>query len=165
MHNLRSAARSELPLFTILALTPACALTMPPPARSGGPFASPYGLQVAVVGQLCTQSNDFEDDLDSDHADVQVKVEVRNASVDAVTVDRDNFRLIAPDNPALEPLTLGRETRLTVKGGETRSFEPRFQPYGWNQSQSELHLEATFGVTVRDKIVQIGAFHFVPWNA
>ena len=165
MNILRFGIRSELTLLAAMTLTPGCTLPMTPPAQSSGPAISREGVQVAVVGQLCTQSNDYGDDIDSDHANIEVKVEVRNATTEPAIVDRNNFRLVAPDNGALDPLTFGRDRPLEVKGGQTRSFELRFQPYGTNQCLHQMQLNATSGVILRDKVVRLSGVSFIPWSA
>jgi hypothetical protein len=165
MNILHFRIRSGLTLLAAMTLTPGCALPLAPPAKSSGPAVSREGVQVAVVGQLCTQSTDYEDDIDSDHANVDVKVEIRNTTTDPVTIDKDRFRLVARDNSALDPLTFGRDRPFEVKGGETRSFELRFQPYGTNQCLHGMQLKANSGIVIRDKVVPLSAVSFVPWSA
>jgi hypothetical protein len=154
-----------VPLTSFLALMPACALTLPPAARNSGPAVSSEGVQLAVVGQLCTESNDVEDDLDSDHAGLLLTVEVRNTTNEPAMVDRDRFLLVAPDNGSLSPLTIRRHRPQLIGAGQSRSFELHFEPYGWNQCFHRLQLRANSGVILGDKVVHPGPVSFVPWRA
>ena len=165
MNTLRFCRHGALPLAALLALAPACALTLQPAARNSGPAVSREGVQVAVVGQLCTESSDVEDDLDSDHAGIILTVEVRNTTAEPVTVDRDRFLLLAPDNRSLSPLRIGRYRPQSIGAGEVRSFELRFEPYGWNQCFHQMQLRANSGVILGDKVVHPGPVSFVPWRA
>jgi hypothetical protein len=154
-----------LALASVLALAPACALTLPPAARNSGPAVSREGVQLAVVGQLCTESSDVEDDLDSDHAGITLTVEVRNTTNEPAMVYRDRFLLFAPDNGSLSPLAIRRHRPQLVGAGQARSFELRFEPYGWNQCFHQLRLRANSGVILGNKVVHPGPVTFVPWRA
>ena len=162
MNTLRFCRHGALPLAALLALAPACALTLPPAARNSGPAVSREGVQVAVVGQLCTESSDVEDDLDSDRASIILTVQVRNTTNEPATVDRDKFILLAPENGSLSPLMLRRHRPQLIGAGQALSFDLRFEPHGLNQCFHQFRLRANSGVILGDKVVHPGPVSFVP---
>ena len=161
MNTLRFCYHGALPLAALLALAPACA-TLQPAAQNSGPAVSREGVQVAVVGQLCTQSNDFEDDIDSDRASIEVTVQVRNTTAELVMVDRDRFLLQGQDNDSLRPLWFVRGRPQPVGAGQTLSFDLRFEPHGLNQCFHQFRLRANSGVILGDKVIHPGPVSFIP---
>jgi hypothetical protein len=153
-------------LLFILTTVPACAVAMQPLARGRGPSVSPEGVQVAVVGQRCKPSGtQYPDELEDDHADVEVKVEVRDATPSGVVVHRDRFRLVTPDGTVVSAVTWGLGDPLMVRGGEARSFELAFQPDGNLQCSQEMRLQAEASIFLHGSALKIGAVPFVPWGA
>ena len=87
-------------MFGIAILSaPACA-PLQLPYKSGGP-ASREGVELVVTRQSCTQNVD-PDFYGPDLVEEVVEVQVRNATSSPLTVQRDAFRLIAPDGHGCE---------------------------------------------------------------
>lgn len=160
----RAVPRQDLRLLAVLTLVPACAMTWLPPARTTGPSVSREGVQVAVLAQVCAQADNPEDSLDEDHADLQVRVEVHNAAADQVTAYPERFRLVAPGEEVLKPVTWSGDDSVPLQPNETRSFRLRFLPFGWRQCHLEMRLESSDGVTLGGKALRIGVITFVAWK-
>jgi hypothetical protein len=144
----------------VLMLSPACA-TLRPPAQGGGPAVSSEGVQIAVARQACAQTQE-PDYYANDLIETTLEVQVHNATPDPITVHRDAFRLMTPDGIALKTVTWRAVDPLTVRGGQTGTFELRFMTRGGLECAREMDLEADSGVTLRDKPIRIGGVHFVP---
>jgi hypothetical protein len=157
--NVSSSALGLVSLCT-LSLAPACA-SMLPPAQSGGPALSTEGVQLAVLKQSCTQTQE-PDQPDNDLAEAIVEVEVRNSAPDAVTISRTAFRLLTPDGFALKTRTWGSADPLVLKGGETRAFEMRFMSRGSLECGRQLQLDPGAGICLGGKSVKMKAVTFVP---
>jgi hypothetical protein len=144
----RNLGSSALGLFSLAALmlAPACA-SMRPPAQNDGPALSREGVQLAVLKQACTQTQE-PDQPDNDLAEAIVEVEVRNPARDAVTINRTEFRLLTPGGFALKTRTWGSADPLVLKGGETRVFEMRFMSRGSLECSRELQLDPGTGICV-----------------
>jgi hypothetical protein len=151
-------ASASLPLA--LALAPACA-GLVPPARSSGPAISPQGVQIAVVKQQCTQTQE-PDQPDNDLAEEIVDVQVRNVAAGPVMIVRTDFRLLTPDGFALKDATWGSADPLVVNGGDTRVFELRFMSRGSLECGRELELDAGTGVSLGKTPVKLSTVRFVP---
>jgi hypothetical protein len=157
--NVGPSALRFVSLATLI-LAPACA-SMRPPAQNSGPTLSSEGVQLAVLKQSCTQTQE-PDQPDNDLAEAIVEVEVRNSAPDAVTVSRTEFRLLTPDGFALKTRTWGSADPLVLKGGETRAFEMRFMSRGSLQCSRELRLDPGGGICFGGKSVRMKAVSFVP---
>ena len=141
-------------------LTPACA-SMRPPAQNSGPTLSTEGVQLAVLRQSCTQSQE-PDQTGNDLAEAVVEVQVRNAAPAPVTIRRTAFRLLTPDGFALKTMTWGSADALVLAGGETRAFEIRFMSRGSLACGRELQLDPGAGVCLGGKSVKMKAVTFTP---
>jgi hypothetical protein len=157
--NVRSSALGLVSLCTLI-LAPACA-SMRAPARNSGPALSTEGVQLSVVKQSCTQTQE-PDQPDNDLAEAIVEVEVRNAAPDAVTISRTAFRLLTPDGFALKTRTWGSADPLVLKGGKTRAFEMRFMSRGSLECGRVLRLDPGTGICLGGKSVKMNAVTFVP---
>jgi hypothetical protein len=145
------------PLSLVLSLISACA-GMAPPARTSGPTSSQEGIQIAVLQQQCTQTQD-PNQPDNEET---LQIQVRNGAPTPVTIVRTEFRLMTPDGLALKTGTIGPSDPLVVNAGETRVFQLRFTTRGSLQCARELQLDASSGVVLGDKPVKLGAIRFVP---
>jgi hypothetical protein len=141
-------------------LAPACA-GMRPPAKNSGPALSREGVQLALLKQSCTQTQE-PDQPDNDLAEAVVEVEVHNSAPDAVTIHRTEFRLLTPDGFALKTRTWGAADPLVLKGGETRAFEMRFMSRGSLECSRELQLDPGAAIFLGGKSVKMNAVSFVP---
>jgi hypothetical protein len=158
----RNARVSAFGLVSLAALilAPACA-SMRPAAQNGGPALSREGVQLAILKQSCTQTQEPEQP-DNDLAEATVEVEVRNPTPDALTISRTAFRLLTPDGFALKTRAWGSADLLVLKGGETRAFEMRFMSRGSLACGRELKLDPGAGVSLGGKSVKMNAVSFVP---
>ena len=144
----------------VLLLAPACA-SLRPPAQNNGPAVSAEGVQIAVARQACAQTQEpdyYADDL----VETTLEIQVRNATPDPLTVHRDAFRLMTPDGVALRTVTWRAMDPLTVKGGETGTFELRFMTRGSLECGREMRLDADAGVRVNGRPVEVGIISFQP---
>ena len=159
LKNIGAPAASSI-LFLAVALTPACA-PLRLPAKNSGPANSGDGVQVAVNRQSCTQNVD-PDFYGSDLVEEVVEVQVRNAAPAGLTVQRDAFRLVAPDGLALRTVTWRAAEPLALNAGETRAFELRFMTRGGLDCRHEMKLDVDAGVTMEGRPVALSAVSFQP---
>jgi hypothetical protein len=143
-----------------LALTPACAV-MVPPIKNSGPSVSQDGIRVAVVAQQCTQIRE-PDFPDYDLVEEIVDVQAQNVAATPITIRPDAFRLVAPDGAALRTITWEAAKPLAVGGGATRTFRIRFMNRGSLQCAREMELAPRSGVTLGSRPVRLNAVRFVP---
>jgi hypothetical protein len=144
-----------------LALGSGCA-SLGPPARTSGPATAAAGaVELAVVGQDCTESPEH-DDSDETLNEAIVQFRVRNGTSEDVTVRGDRFRLVTADGFALQTLTWGAAEPLRVSPGEASTLALRFMARGSLECDAELKLEARDGVLRGDAPVYMGAVVFVP---
>ena len=81
-----------LAVTTFAVTTVAWASGLRPPIRNSGAVTTPDGVQVAVLGQSCSQT--VETDLPgNDLVEMTVQIEVRNGTSQALGIHRDGFRL------------------------------------------------------------------------
>ena len=156
-------AATKLALTFALALAPACA-SFGPPARPSPPSVSPGGIELVVVAQSCTQSSD-PDWQDQDLAEAVVEVHVSNATTAALTVRRNDFRLVTPAGDALRTESWRAAEPLVVVGGAARTFELRFQSHGGLACGRELWLDPRAGLVVGSKIVSVEPVRLDPWRS
>jgi hypothetical protein len=157
--NVGSSALGLVSLATLI-LAPACA-SMRPPAQNSGPALSREGVQLAVLEQSCTQTQEADQPRD-DLAEAIVEVEVRNSAPDAVTINRTEFRLLTPDGFALKTRTWGSLDPIVLRGGETRAFEMRFMSRGSLECSRELQLDPGTAIRLGGKAVKMKGVSFVP---
>jgi hypothetical protein len=151
-----------LAIAFVLAGVGACA-TMTPPATNSGPAQSSNGVQMAVVRQLCAESQPFG--ALSDWIDETVELQVRNGSPEPVNVHPDRFRLVsslggsyrADPGRATEPLTIGK--------GETQILDLTFAGRGGYDGldcTQAMRLDPRGAIAVRQSPVALPAVSFVP---
>jgi hypothetical protein len=152
---------------SILALgilfAPACA-PLRLPYKSSVPAVSPEGVEIAVNRQSCTQNVD-PDFYGQDLVEEVVEVQVRNATANPLTVQREAFRLIAPDGRGLKTMTWRAIDPLALNIGETRTFELRYMTRGDLECSREMKLDADAGVRMNGRPIQVGAVSFQPSRA
>jgi hypothetical protein len=146
-----------------IALAPACA-PLRLPYESGGPAASREGVELAVSRQSCTQNVD-PDFHGEDLVEEVVEVQVRNATSNPVTVQRDAFRLISPDGHGLKTMAWRAALPLALNAGETRTFELRYMTRGVLECTREMKLDADAGVKMNGRPIELGAVSFQPSRA
>ena len=147
----------------VVALAPACA-PLRLPYKSGGPAASREGVELAVSRQSCTQNVD-PDFYGEDLVEEVVEVQVRNATSNPLTVQRDAFRLISPDGHGLKTTTWRAVAPLGLNAGETRTFELRYMTRGLLECTREMKLDADAGVRMNGRPIEVGAVSFQPSRA
>ena len=142
-------------------LTVACAAPMRPPVSNAGPARSQTGVQVAVVRQGCSQTEEAED-YGWDLIEENVEIEVRNGAPESATVHRDRFRLLAPDGTELRTVTWRAADPLVVASGQTQAFELRFMTRGGLACTKELRIDPDAGITLSAAPVALQPVAFVP---
>lgn len=144
----------------VLAGAGAC-VPMTPPAMNAGPVLSHDGVQVAVVRQSCSQTE--EPDQDGwDLVETKIEVQVRNGAAVPATVHRDRFRLLAPDGSALRTLTWSAAEPLTVAGGASQTFDLRFMTHGGLECAKEMRLDPDSGIDLGTSAVALQPVAFTP---
>jgi hypothetical protein len=146
-----------------ICVAPACA-PLRPPFKSGDPAASREGVEVAVRRQSCTQSVEPEFD-GQDLVEEVVEVQVRNATSNPVTVQRDAFHLISPEGYGLKTTTWRANLPLALHVGETKIFELRYMTRGVLECTREMKLDADAGVRMNGRPIEVGAVSFQPSRA
>jgi hypothetical protein len=154
---------SRLVFVLAVALTPACA-PLRLPYKTGGPVASREGVELAVSRQSCTQNVD-PDFYGEDLVEEVVEVQLRNATANPLTVQRDAFRLISPDGQGLKTMTWRAAEPLALGAGETKSFQLRYMTRGGLTCTREMKLDVDAGVTTNGRPVVMGAVSFQPSRA
>ena len=144
----------------LFAMTMGCAV-MKPPAKNGGPTLSEKGIQIAVLGQSCSQTPE-PDEYGWDLVHETVEIGVSNGSTEAATVRRDRFRLLTPDGGALRAITCNAAEPLQVAGGADERFRLRFMARGGLECGKEMRLDPDSGVTVREQPIAFQPVSFVP---
>ena len=122
---------------------------------------SPEGIELVVAAQSCTQSSD-PDWQDDDLAEAVVEVHVSNATTAALTVRRNEFRLVTPAGDALRTESWRAVEPLVVVGGAARTFELRFQSHGGLACGRELWLDPRAGLVVGSKIAPMEPVRLFP---
>jgi hypothetical protein len=132
-----------------------------PAAQPATPALSSDGVQVALLGQSCTQIK--ESDWPSDDlVEVNVAIGVSNPTSHPLVVHRDQFQLIAPDGTALRPLTWRAADPMTVAPGQQPSFELRFMTRGSLGCAEPMALAPAAGVVADERPLTLAALRFVP---
>jgi hypothetical protein len=144
-------------------VTGGCA-AMRPPAQTGGPARSEKGIQLAVLRQSCSQTQE-PDQYGWDLVEETVEVQLRNLASEPATVHRDKFRLLTPDGYALSTRTWGAADPLQVAAGANSTFELRFQTHGSLECGKEMRLDPDAGITLRESPVALQPLSFVPQRA
>jgi hypothetical protein len=94
-----------------------------------------------------------------------VEVQVRNATSNPLTVQRDAFRLISPDGHGLKTMTWRAVDPLALNAGETKTFELRYMTRGVLECAREMKLDADAGVKMNGRPIEVGAVSFQPSRA
>jgi hypothetical protein len=161
--EMKSICTRVVVVLAVAAFSPACA-PLRLPYKGGGKVASPNGVEVAVSRQSCTQNVD-PDFYGEDLVEEVVEVQVRNATSNALTVQRDAFQLISPDGYGLKTVTWRAVDPLPLIAGETKSFELRFMTRGLLYCSREMKLDADAGVRMNGRPIELGAISFQPSRA
>ena len=147
---------------TLAALAPACALH--PPVQNSGAAVDPSGVEIAVIGQSCSET--VETELPGVNlVEATVEVQVRNAAPPPLIVHREAFRLRGPDGRAIPTTTWKAGDPLSIEAGQSDTFELKFMSRGGLSCTKPMQLEASAGITKGAAPVRIGAVSFVPSHA
>jgi hypothetical protein len=145
---------------TLVAASGAC-MPLTPPAKNAGPSSSEKGIQVAVLRQSCSATQE-PDRYGSDLVEANVEVQVRNGAPAPATVHRDNFRLLAPDGSALRTITRRAADPLTLAGGASQTFELRFMTRGGLACAKEMRLDPDGGIVLGASPLAFAPVSFTP---
>jgi hypothetical protein len=121
-------------------------------------------VELAVSRQSCTQ-NVEPDFYGQDLVEEVVEVQVRNATANPLTVQRDAFRLISPAGHRLKTMTWRAIDPLALNAGETSTFELRYMTRGVLECTREMKLDADAGVRMNGRPIEVGAISFQPSRA
>lgn len=133
---------------------------MQPPARTSGATFSDDGVQLAVVGQRCSQVPD------PNHPgrrllDAAFAIEVGNPTYGALVVHPDRMTLVTLGGVTTRPTVVGGVDALPVETGTTTPFMLRFVAEGIKCSQ-ELRLEPKTALELNGQPIVIAPIRFVP---
>jgi hypothetical protein len=142
-------------------LVPACALK--PPVENSGALAKD-GVQVAVVGQRCTETVEPEWP-GANLVETVVELQVHNGGPAPVTVHRDQLKLRGLDGRKVPSGGWCAADPISVDAGQTKTFAVRFMTRGGMSCTKPMVLDADAGITVGAAPVQIGAVTFLPSKA
>ena len=148
---------------SVLLMVGGC-LPMKPPAQNAGPALSETGIQIAVLRQSCSQTQE-PGEYGWDLVDETIEIQVRNGSSDPLTVHRDRFHLLTPDGYSLKTQTWRSGDPLLVVGGGDQVFELRFMTRGGLECRKEMRLDPDAGITVRERPIAFQPVSFVPSRA
>jgi hypothetical protein len=138
----------------------ACA-TLKPPTTTSGPASSPTGVQIAVVRQLCAESQPF--DAYTNWIDETVELEVQNGSSESLSIHRDKFHLIGPDGSAVA--SAASTDPLVLEKGAKRTFEVTFSSRAGIAGlgcRKPMRLDSRAAITAREAPVAFREVSFVP---
>jgi hypothetical protein len=154
---------SRLTIFAVATVgvtTVASASGLRPPIRNSGAVTTPDGVQVAVLGQSCSQT--VETDLPgNDLVEMTVEIEVRNGTSQALGVHRDGFRLTGADGRSIPTSTWFASKPISIASRQAETFELRFMSHGGLSCSQEMTLESPSAIVRGTDIAKIGAIRFV----
>jgi hypothetical protein len=140
--------------------TVAWASGLRPPIRNSGAVTTPDGVQVAVLGQSCSQT--VETDLPgNDLVEMTVQIEVRNRTPEALGVHRDGFRLTGADGRSIPTSTWFASKPMSLPSQQVQTFELRFMSHGGLSCSKEMTLESPSAILRGTEVAKIGAIRFV----
>jgi hypothetical protein len=157
-----SIAAFRFALLLALVLTGAafgCA-GMRPPARTSGATFSDDGVQLAVVGQRCSQVPDPKHPRKR-LLDATFAIEVGNPTYGTVVVHPSRMILVMPGEVAMRPTVVGAVDVVAVETGITSPFVLRFVAEGISCAQ-ELRLEPNTALELNGQPIVIAPIRFVP---
>lgn len=154
----RSLAPLALGLFGLL---PACALK--PPVENSG-TASKNGVQVAVIGQRCTETVEPEWP-GANLVQAIVELQVANTGSAPLTVHPDRLDLRGTDGRKVPTAGWGAGDTLSVDAGQSRVVKVRFMTRGGLSCTKPMQLDADSGITMGTAPVKVGSVTFVPSRA
>jgi hypothetical protein len=154
-------ATSLSSLVLIMAVTLFACAPFRPPVQNSGPVIARSGVELSVKRQSCTQSKEPEWP-DADLVEEIVEVEIHSPVETSLAIQRDAFRLVAPDGAALRTVTWGAHEPISIGSGETRSFELRFMTRGSLDCAAPMTLESADAVRGAGMIRSLGAITFTP---
>jgi hypothetical protein len=147
--------------LALFGLLPACALK-PPVENSGS--VSKDGVQVAVIGQRCTETVEPEWP-GANLVQAVVEVQVANSGSAPLTVHPDQLRLRGTDGRKVPTNGWGAHEALSVDAGQSRTMKVEFMTRGGLSCTKPMQLDADAGITMGATPVKVGAVTFVPSHA
>jgi hypothetical protein len=142
----------------LLALAPACAMS--PPAQNAGSLARD-GVQVAVVGQRCTETVET-DWPGANLVEATVQFQVRNSNPNPVTVNQEQLYLRGTDGRRVPSRGFESREPVHVESGQSQTFDLHFMTRGGISCTKPMQLDAESGITVGTEPLRIGSVTFVP---
>ena len=145
---------------TLGATTVAWECGLRPPVQNSGVVTTPEGVQVAVLGQSCSQT--VEPELPgNDLVEMTVQIEVRNGTSQALGLHRDGFRLTGADGRSIPTSTWFASKPISIAPHQVETFELRFMSHGGLSCSKEMTLESPSAIVRGTEIAKIGAIRFV----
>jgi hypothetical protein len=112
------------------------------------------------VGQSCGQYHDPNFEFD-DFVDLELDLEVCNATNAPVTVHRDKIRVIADDGIAPSPLTWKAVEPIQVEADSIQRISVRYMSRGSLECRGPLDLDLKNAVRRKGSPLALAPIHFV----
>jgi hypothetical protein len=155
------------PRMSIIVLTAAVGATalasgcgMRPPVQNSGTVTSADGVQIAVLGQSCSETVET-DWPGNDLVEMTVQIEVRNGTPTTLGVHRDGFRLIGADGRSVPTSTGSANEPISLASRQTQTFQLRFMSRGGLSCSKEMTLESPSAIRHGTEPATIGTIKFV----
>lgn len=145
--------------ISLLALILASACAHHPAYQSSGPSIGD-GVKVAIVGQSCSQHHDSNFEF-GDFVDLDLDLEVCNATQAPLTVHRDMIRVIAADGIAPSPLTWKAVEPIQVGPESNQRISVRYTNRGSLECRGPLDLDLENAVRRGGAPLALAPIHFV----
>ena len=144
--------------FGLTMVASACGLQ--PPIRNSGDVTTADGVQVAVLGQRCSQTVDNYLP-GSDLVEMTVQIEVRNNTPDTLGIYRNGFRLTGTDGRSIPTSTWFSNRPMALGPQQTQTFDLRFMSHGGLSCSKEMTLESPSAIVRGTTTTTIGSIRFV----
>jgi hypothetical protein len=138
----------------------ACACGLQPPIQNSGDVTTAEGVQVAVLGQRCSQTVDNYLP-GSDLVEMTVQIEVRNNTSETLGIHRNGFRITGTDGRSIPTSTWFSNRPMSLGPRQTQTFELRFMSHGGLSCSKEMTLESPSAILRGTTTTKIGSIRFV----
>jgi hypothetical protein len=135
-----------------------------PPVQNSGAVATADGIQIALLGQRCSQTVET-DWAGNDLVEMTVQIEVRNGTSTELGVHRDDFRLIGADGRSVPPSSGFANDPISLAPRQAQTFQLRFMSRGGLSCSKEMTLESPSAIVRGTETAKLGTIKFVAAQA
>ncbi len=137
---------------------------MRPPVQNSGTVTTAEGVQIAVLGQSCSETVET-DWPGNDLVEMTVQIEVRNGTPTALGIHRDGFRLTGADGRSIPTSTGSANEPISLAPRQTQTVQLRFMSRGGLSCSKEMTLESPSAIVLGSETAKIGTIKFVATRA